>query len=61
MFQHFDISINCILFLGHVEADNESEIDAALRETREETGLNVMADYDVYIQYKVYFDVRSYF
>lgn len=44
-----------------MEADNESEIDAALRETREETGLNVMADYDVYIQYKVYFDVRSHF
>ncbi|CAL8080009.1 unnamed protein product [Orchesella dallaii] len=37
---------------------NESEIDTAVRETREETSL-VIGDYNAYIQYKVYFEYET--
>ncbi|ODM94175.1 Bis(5'-nucleosyl)-tetraphosphatase [asymmetrical] [Orchesella cincta] len=40
------------------EALNESEIDTAVRETREETGL-VIGDYGAYVQYKVYFEYET--
>lgn len=44
-------------FLGNIDG-NESVFDTAIRETKEETGLDVCTDYEVHIQYKVYFEVR---